>query len=202
MPKKVLVLFAHPLFEKSRVQTALVKAIPRIAEVTFHDLYEFYPDFNINIRYEQEQLLQHDIIILQHPFYWYSVPPLIKQWIDTVLEYGWAYGKDGTALKGKWIMNAISAGSPFEDYHQEGRHRFTMRDFLAPIEQTFRLCHMEYLPPFVIHGTNHCTADTVREGAAAYHKLIEHLASGVAKTEDYNGRHYMNDLITAETNGR
>src|SRR6188474_2192706 len=127
MSKKVLVIFAHPLFEKSRVHASLVKSIPRISEVTFHDLYEFYPDFNINIRYEQEQLKQHDVIILQHPFYWYSVPPILKQWIDMVLEYGWAYGKNGTALQGKWMLNAFSTGGPHHAYGREGRNRFTIR---------------------------------------------------------------------------
>ena len=84
---KILILFAHPLYEKSRIHKALKKAIPETSDITFRDLYELYPDFNINIKQEQQLLIDHDIIIWQHPVYWYSVPPLLKQWIDMVLEF-------------------------------------------------------------------------------------------------------------------
>ena len=52
---------------------------------------------------EQELLLQHKIIVWQHPFYWYSSPALLKEWIDLVLEHGWAYGRKGDMLKGKKV---------------------------------------------------------------------------------------------------
>ena len=65
----VLVLFAHPAFERSRVNRALVDEIRGVDNITVHDLYEAYPDFQIDIKREQQLLLQHDIIVLQHPFY-------------------------------------------------------------------------------------------------------------------------------------
>lgn len=86
---KILILFAHPLFEKSHAHKALVENIPDTDDITFHDLYELYPEFNIDIKKEQELLDNHNIIIWQHPMYWYSCPPMIKQWIDLVLEYKW-----------------------------------------------------------------------------------------------------------------
>lgn len=199
-PKKVLILFAHPLFEKSRVHAAMVHHIPRVVGVTFHDLYEFYPDFNINIKHEQELLSQHDIIILQHPMYWYSVPPIIKQWIDMVLEYGWAYGKGGTALQGKWIMQALSAGGPQEAYTLEGRHQRTLRQFLAPLEQTAKLCNLTYLPPYVLHGTHRATEEQIEEHAIQYGKLITHLISGTATLEEFAEKEYAN--LTPVAHGR
>src|ERR1043166_905728 len=95
----ILILFAHPAYEKSRVHKLLVKKARALEGITFHDLYEAYPDFDIDVKREQELLLQHDTIILLHPFYWYSSPAIIKQWQDLVLELGWAYGKKGTTLK-------------------------------------------------------------------------------------------------------
>jgi putative NADPH-quinone reductase len=106
----VLILFAHPALEKSRVHTQLLKAARGISGVTFHDLYETYPDFDIDVREEQELLLQHDVVIWQHPFYWYSAPAIIKQWEDLVLEHGWAYGSGGRQLAGKAIFNAVTCG--------------------------------------------------------------------------------------------
>ena len=85
---RILIIFAHPALEKSRVQYRLLQAAQSVAKVTIHDLYEHYPDFNIDISHEQQLLREHDIILFQHPFYWYSSPALLKEWQDLVLEYG------------------------------------------------------------------------------------------------------------------
>ena len=97
MPNKVLVIFAHPSFETSRINRALVNAIPE-SGVTFHDLYEHYPEQMIDIPSEQTLIEAHDVIVFQHPLYWYSCPALMKNWIDSVLTYNWAYGPEGVAL--------------------------------------------------------------------------------------------------------
>ena len=117
-----------------------------------NDLYESYPDFHINIAREQALLLEHDVIIFQHPFYWYSSPAILKQWQDLVLEYGFAYGREGTQLNGKLFLTAISTGGPSSAYQRSGYNYFTVRELLAPFEQTARLCNMTYLPPFVVPG--------------------------------------------------
>ena len=69
---RILVLFAHPALERSRVQHSLLKAIAALPDVLINDLYENYPDFDIDVKREKKLLLAHDIIIWQHPFYWYS----------------------------------------------------------------------------------------------------------------------------------
>ena len=80
--KKILILFAHPAFEKSRVNLHLAEAVKDLEGVYFHDLYQEYPDFHFDIDREQELLLQHDIIIFHHPFFWYSTPAILKEWQD------------------------------------------------------------------------------------------------------------------------
>jgi glutathione-regulated potassium-efflux system ancillary protein KefG len=149
---KVLLLFAHPAFEKSRVNRALVKAAKRVAGVTFHDLYQHYPDFDVDPEREQRLLSEHDAVILQHPFYWYSTPALVKQWFDLVLEHGWAYGEGGVALAGKRLISVITMGGRETAYTPEGFHQITIPELLAPIRQTARLCGMDYTRPYVIHG--------------------------------------------------
>jgi len=148
---KILILFAHPAVQKSRVNKRLIEPITKLEGVTFHDLYEHYPDFHIDVEKEKELLVEHDIIILNHPFYWYSSPAIIKEWEDLVLEFGFAYGPDGTALDGKKIMNVISTGASSEAYQREGHHKYTIREFLRPFEQTANLCRMTYLPPLVVY---------------------------------------------------
>ena len=76
--RRVLVLFAHPSVEESRVNRQLLVRIPAADNVKFHDLYENYPDFNIDVEKEQKLLLDHDVIVWHHPLYWYSSPPILK----------------------------------------------------------------------------------------------------------------------------
>ena len=151
---RVLVLFAHPAFEKSRIHRRLLEAIRDLDDVTLHDLYETYPDFQIDVAEEQRRLVAHDVIVLQHPFYWYSVPALLKEYLDLVLEHGFAYGSTGRALEGKLLLNATTTGGPEAAYQVGGRNRFTIRQLLAPFDQTAYLCRMVYLAPFVVYGTH------------------------------------------------
>jgi glutathione-regulated potassium-efflux system ancillary protein KefG len=153
MASRVLILFAHPALQKSRVNRHLISAVRGLQNVTINDLYEEYPDFHIHVRREQELLLDHDIIIFQHPFYWYSSPAMLKQWEDLVLQYGFAYGPGGTRLQGKLFLTAITTGGPISSYAREGPNFFSIREFLAPFEQTAKLCGMIYLPPFVVAGS-------------------------------------------------
>ena len=145
--RRLLILFAHPAFEKSRVNRRLVEAVRSLSGVTFHDLYEQYPDFDIDVRHEQKLLVEHDVIVMQHPLYWYSTPALLKEWQDLVLEHGWAYGGGGTALRGKLLLTATTAGGSEEAYCRTGQNSRTLRELLAPIERTAALCGMTYLPP-------------------------------------------------------
>jgi glutathione-regulated potassium-efflux system ancillary protein KefG len=172
---KILILFAHPALEKSRVQVELLPAIRGMQGITLHDLYEVYPDLNIDVRHEQSLLLQHDIILLQHPFYWFSAPAIIKQWQDLVLEHGWAYGSTGTALRGKKMGNIITTGGQESSYSKEGWNHHTVEEFLLPFRQTATLCNMQYLPPHIIYGTLRITPSIIQEQVVAYRQMLEHL---------------------------
>ncbi|MBR9921036.1 MAG: NAD(P)H oxidoreductase [Bacteroidetes bacterium] len=171
--KKILILFAHPRFEQSRTNSALVRKVRTRTDVTFHDLYESYPDFHIDIDREKALLLQHDIIVWHHPFYWYSCPPLMKQWIDLVLEYGWAYGPGGTALQSKKCLQVVTTGGSRKIYCAEGRNNYSVNEFLRPFEQTARLCGMKYLPPFAVMGANKLSRDDLGAFAVQYDQIID-----------------------------
>ncbi len=172
---RVLILFAHPMPRKSRINRAMAAAVRGLADVTFHDLYEAYPDFDIDVEHEQALLREHDVIVTQHPFYWYSAPALMKEWLDLVLEYGFAYGDQGTALQGKRWLQAISTGGPEDAYQASGYNRFTIRELLAPFEQTANLCGMNYQEPFVVHGVLQMTRAQAEAEALRYREHIEQL---------------------------
>lgn len=175
MARRVLILFAHPALHRSRMNAAMMEAVRDLEGVTFHDLYEEYPDYHIDVSAEQKLLLEHDVIVWQHPFYWYSAPALMKEWLDVVLEYGFAYGDEGKALHGKQVLSALTTGGPEEAYQQDGPNRFTMRELLAPLDQTAHLCGMTYLEPFILHAVNRYTPQEVQAAAQSYSERIQQL---------------------------
>ena len=86
--QKVLIVFAHPAYQKSRVNRKLLRALESYNQVTVDDLYEKYPDFFIPVEQERKLIKEHDCILLQHPLYWYAAPSLLKEWMDVVLGHG------------------------------------------------------------------------------------------------------------------
>ncbi len=163
--RRILLLLAYPSLDRSEVNHPMADAVVDLDGITLIDLYAKYPDFQIDIDREQQRLLQHDVVVFQHPLYWYSTPALLKEWQDLVLEHGFAYGSEGTALHGKIFFNALTAGGIEAAYRAEGYNHFTIRELLHPLEQTAVLCGMTYLPPFALFGSR----TAVEEGRIGRH---------------------------------
>jgi glutathione-regulated potassium-efflux system ancillary protein KefG len=192
---KVLIQFAHPILSKSVIQKMLLKYCHEVEGVTVNDLYENYPDLYIDVKREQELLVAHDIIVFQHPFYWYSSPPVIKQWMDLVLEYDWAYGHNGNMLKGKKLFNAISCGGSKKAYGPGGYNRYPVTDFLLPFRQTANLCKMEYLPPFVVHSTYGVTGEEIKAHAQQYADILQAFVKNEIDAIQYRDMEYLNGVL-------
>lgn len=200
--RRILVLFAHPRFEHSVVNRALAAVAMQHPAVTFHDLYEKYPDFNIDIRAEQDLLLAHEVVLWHHPFYWYSCPPLLKQWIDLVLTFNWAYGPSGTNLRGKTAMNVISTGGAREAYQADGRNRFTLRQLLTPFDQTAFLCGMHYLPPFSVQGTHRLSREELTGKSTEYKHLLDLLSNENTDISGFSDSGLINDPLITFADGK
>jgi glutathione-regulated potassium-efflux system ancillary protein KefG len=140
-------------------------------------------------------LLLHDVIIWQHPFYWYSCPPLLKQWIDLVLEFNWAYGPKGNALAGKYIFSTLTTGGARDAYQSDGRNRFSLKQLLTPFIQTAFLCKMKYLAPFAVQGTHRLLSADLENYAADYAKLLKYLAEAETLPEKLENIELLNDFI-------
>jgi glutathione-regulated potassium-efflux system ancillary protein KefG len=195
--RRLLILFAHPAFHKSRINQQLLSSAKSLPGVTVNDLYESYPNFHVNVAREQALLLEHDVIIFQHPFYWYSSPAILKQWEDLVLEYGFAYGKGGTRLNGKLCLTAISTGGPSSAYQRDGYNYFTIRELLTPFEQTARLCGMIYLPPFVVPGVLWMDNQTdLNTYGSVYRQALEALQDHTIDVSELMNLHTLNEAVT------
>ena len=199
---RILILFAHPAYQRSRANRWLVEAVKDLDDVTFRDLYELYPDFDIDVPTEQKLLKEHDVIVFHHPFYWYSSPALLKEWQDLVLEHGFAYGREGKALTGKQLLTVITTGGGADAYRHEGYNHYTVPELLQPFAQTADLCGMRYLPPFVVHGVHqHHEPEVMKQHADRYRKVLEGLRDGVLEPGDWEDVAHLHwDIVEDDQN--
>jgi glutathione-regulated potassium-efflux system ancillary protein KefG len=178
MSRRILVLHAHPAIRRSRLNRAMIAAVRDLDGVTLHDLYETYPDFAIDVDREQALVDGHDALVFQHPFFWYSAPAIVKEWLDLVLEHGWAYGRAGHHLDGKPWLQAITAGGRESAYRADGFNRFGIDELLRPFEATAHLCRADWQRPFVVHGTHLAEAEGIEAAALAYRARLVDLRDG------------------------
>jgi glutathione-regulated potassium-efflux system ancillary protein KefG len=182
MPRRILVLHAHPAIRRSRLNRAMLAATRDLEGVTFRDLYEEYPDFAIDVDREQALVDGHDALVFQHPFFWYSAPSLVKEWLDLVLEHGWAYGRSGHHLDGKLWLQAITVGGRESAYQPGGMNRFGVDELLRPFEATAHLCRAVWLRPHVVHGVHLADEAGIAAAAEAYRARLIDLRDGALTT--------------------
>lgn len=150
----IVVFHAHPYPTRSRACRAMVESIRSLPGLEVRSLYDLYPDFDIDIDAEQAALVRATLVVWLHPLYWYSVPGLMKHWLDQVLVGGWAHGPGGHALRGKDCLWVATTAGDAAAFSSGGRHGHPFEDFVAPVEQTARYCGMNWLPPFIVHGAH------------------------------------------------
>lgn len=197
--KKVLVLFAHPAQTRSEVNVPLFHEAKMNKHVTAVDLYAEYPDFNIDIEREQQRLIDHDVVVFLFPLYWYSTPSILKEWQDLVLEYGFAYGHEGTALKDKLFLCALSAGGKEEAYQTDGFNHYTIRQLLQPLEQMAQITHMTYIAPFAIFGSRTAQEEhRVAEHRGKWTTLLNNLTTNTLNLEKAKHIENLADLCTSQ----
>jgi len=177
-----LVIVAHPgLNESSIANRIIVDRIRPLAQVAIKDLHKEYPSFTFNVDVEQVALRKANSIVFQFPFYWYSVPGILKEWMDQVLTYGFAFGSTGDKLKGKHFLVSTTVGGPEDSYCESGYNNFTIADLLKPLRQMSNLTGMVYHRPIVSHNMIYIpdvynkkeeVEDRAREHAEKLHRYI------------------------------
>jgi glutathione-regulated potassium-efflux system ancillary protein KefF len=171
----VLVIQAHPYPDKSRANAALGRAIEGVAGVEVRSLYDLYPDFSIDVPREQEALLGASTVVWQHPIYWYTAPALLKLWFEKVLLVGWAYGKGGTALRGKRCLWVTTTGADDRGYSVTGEHQYPFEAFIPVMRQTAQFCGMTWLEPILVKGAHRIPYEELESSASAYRARLEAL---------------------------
>lgn len=149
---KTLVIVAHPHIEQSVINKAWIEALT--GHVTIHQLYHAYPQGTpIDVAHEQALVEEHDRIIFQYPLYWYAAPALLKEWIDTVLTDGWAYGAGGDALVNKEIAAAVSCGGKEHEFCSTGNQKNSLATYLSVYQGIAAFARTKYIGFHAIYDT-------------------------------------------------
>ena len=187
----VLVLVAHPDIARSRVNRTLAAQARLLPsdQVEVRDLYALYPDYVIDVEAEQAALARARTVVWLHPVQWYSMPALMKLWVDEVLAFRWAYGPGARALAGKCLWLVVSAGGSETSYRESGNNRHAFETFLPAYQQTAELVGMRFLEPQVFYGAHKAEAHEVHAHAHAFAQRLlalagEARADGVAALPD------------------
>ena len=166
---KTLVIVAHPDLAQSTVNRRWIAELQKHPDrFTVHDLYAHYRNGKIDVAAEQARVDAHGQLVLQFPVYWFNCPPLLKQWLDDVLTYGWAYGPAGTALHGKELALAVSSGGSAENYTHSGSVHYGPHELLRPFQATSGLIGTRFITPFITAGTMGLADEELAERAQAY----------------------------------
>ena len=112
----------------------------------------FAPD----VQAEIDKLMAADFLILQFPFWWYSVPAMLKGWIDRVFAYGVAYdfGRtwDRGVFRGRRAMLAFTTSAPPTSSFPDGRNGDLERTLWPLHAGVLALCGYDVLQPYVAHA--------------------------------------------------
>lgn len=147
--KNILVVSGHTDLNNSVANKNILNRLKEIIpNIEYDILSDLYPNYVIDIAKEQEKLLNADIIILQYPVFWYSMPSLLERWMEEVFQHGFSHGSTGDKLKNKKIIVSLTTGAPKETYNN-------INDFLNPIKATCKLCQMEYVGSIVTYGVSY-----------------------------------------------
>ncbi len=169
---KALIVYAHPAHQRSRANRALLNRISDLHNVTVHDLYETYPDFFIDVEAEQKLLLEHDLIVIQHPVYWYNMPALLREWQDLVLEYGYAYGRKQQRLAGKYMWVVLTAGAPEHTYSDTGVNERPLSEYFLHYPRMANVCHLDMKPTFEVYHGRHSPDEDLDKTVEQYRSCL------------------------------
>lgn len=171
---KTLVVVSHPNIDNSKINKCWLAELKKYPEqFTVHELYKTYPDGVIDVTAEQQLIEQHAELVLQFPIYWFNCPPLLKQWLDEVFTFGWAYGPMGDKMKDRKVRLAVSAGIKEEDFGSQGCYQYTLQELLRPFETTMKFVDAHYQPCFALYGAEYNpSAEQIEQSAKQYIELL------------------------------
>lgn len=165
---------------------------------------------------EQKKLLSADAIIFHFPLWWFSMPAILKGWVERVFAYGLAYGYkdkgnhfrygDG-GFKGKRAILSVTVGGPEKDYSPRGING-PLEQLLFPITHgTLFFSGMTVLPTYAVYGTGRITPSEIEFSKSAWQLRLKNLFEETPISYrhqnggDYTDHHILADHIAVGQTG-
>ena len=106
-----------------------------------------------DVEQEQAKVLWCDVLIFQFPIWWFSMPAILKGWVDRTMTRGFAYASgekyDNGKFKGRRAMVCVTTGTAESLYQPDGIDG-SIHHILWPIHNgIFRYLGFDVLPPYV-----------------------------------------------------
>lgn len=146
----VLVINGHPNLEKSFANAEILKLLAQHSDWQVSHVVDFAGD----IETEQQRLLEAELVVVQFPLYWSTFPSVMKEWIDQVFTFGFAFGPDGSQLKGKKLLFSITAGATAESYSESGFNFMPLECYQRAFEHAFKAAEMNIIDTIVTFEMN------------------------------------------------
>jgi len=161
-----------------------------------------------DVEEEQRKILAADAVILLFPLWWYSMPAIMKGWVDRVWAYGLAYGYQGAGntyrygdggFAGKRALLAVSVGGPARDYSPRGING-PLEQLLFPITHgTLFYPGMQVLPTFAVYGAGRMDDQGMAKATAAWRSRLERLFDDAPIAfRPQNGGDYLDHYVLAD----
>ena len=145
---RAILCYSHPMEPQSAVNAPLVEAARQLGSAEVRWLDELYPALKMTpeqVAEGQKIIERADAVFFQFLVHWFSSPPSLKVFMDSVMAYGWAYGSKHV-IAGKKFRAICTCGGMAESYSGE----FTGPDITKRLNQGFRFCKCEPLPSFIV----------------------------------------------------
>jgi putative NADPH-quinone reductase len=178
-PNKSLMILAHPALEKSIGNKIISANFSQETNTEVRHLDQLYPDFKIDIKAEQEALLNADTIIFQFPLFWYNMPALLKHWIDQVFQYGFAFGNE-SKLTAKKVIVSFTIGSPIKSYPNE-----VVEKIVFPLKGLTEYCKMEYVTQIFCNDINSYSDEAKKNAIQSAEEHSKELTALIRQVKQY-----------------
>lgn len=169
-----------------------------------------------DVEQEQNKVRAADAVVLLFPLWWFSMPAIMKGWIERVWAYGLAYGYRGAgnahrygegSFAGKRAMLAISIGGPEKDYTPRGING-SLDQLLFPVTHgALFYTGMEVLPTFAVYGSGRLDAVALADVEARWRHRLERLFDDrpipfrSQNGGSYPDRHVLGDRVAPDKTG-
>jgi len=173
-----LLILAHPYYAQSIANKAIVEELVKTyPDLEVRDIFQLYPDYQINVSAEQEALLRHDTIILQYPMFWFNMPAILKLWFDEVFTYQFAYGSQGDKLKDKKVIISMTVGQTEANMVSDQEN--LIDSFLKAVQYSIQYTQMQLSNTFLLYDVSPLSGNAESEiklkAVEHGHKVLKHL---------------------------